>query len=101
MSMSSFESLAGKILVAQPKNQSSHFAKSVILLAQHGINGAWGVMVNKEASSVDIKTVMSAAGINYPGHAPVYIGGPVNLQEYISCILWIGSVTVHYRLHLT
>lgn len=77
MRMTSFNSLGGKILVSQPKNQSSHFSKSVILLAQHGVNGAWGVMVNKEASAVNISTVMSAAGIDYNGHEPVYIGGPV------------------------
>jgi putative transcriptional regulator len=77
MAMTSFNSLAGKILVSQPKNHSPHFSKSVILLAQHGINGAWGVMVNKEAAAVNIGTVMSAAGITYNGHEPVYIGGPV------------------------
>jgi len=102
MTMTSFESLAGKILVAQPKNQSSHFAKSVILLAQHGINGAWGVMVNKEASSVDIKTVMSAAGIDYPGHASVYIGGPVEPTRVhiVHTMDWFSNSTLQIAPNL-
>jgi putative transcriptional regulator len=75
--MTSFNSLMGNVLVSQPKNNSPHFSKAVILLAQHGVNGAWGVVVNKEANAVTMKTVMQAAGIEYNGFSNVYVGGPV------------------------
>jgi len=77
MHMTGFNSLAGNILVSQPKNTNPHFAKGVILLAQHGVNGAWGVMLNKEANTLDVKVIMQSAGIDYKGNAHVYIGGPV------------------------
>lgn len=75
--MTVFNSLAGQILVSQPKNTSPHFSKSVILVTQHGVNGAWGVVVNRESNTLDIQAVMKAAGIEYSGNSKVYIGGPV------------------------
>jgi len=75
--MTAFKSLTGQILVSQPKCTSPHFAKGVVLVAQHGVNGAWGVMLNKEANTINIRTVMQAAGIEYGGNSTVYLGGPV------------------------
>ncbi len=75
--MTGFKSLAGQILVSQPKCTSPHFAKGLVLVVQHGVNGAWGVMMNKEANTLDMKTVMQAAGIQYQGNSKVYLGGPV------------------------
>jgi len=75
--MTVFNSLAGNILVTQPKTHSNLFSKAVILVVQHGVNGAWGVTVNREASSLDIRAVMAAAGIEYNNPAKVYVGGPV------------------------
>ena len=69
--------LNGQLLIAQPRNQVGPFSKSVILIAQHGATGAWGVIVNRMATSIDMTNVMSAAGIDYPGNESVYIGGPV------------------------
>lgn len=75
--MTGFNSMAGQVLVSQPKCNSPHFSKGVVLVTQHGVNGAWGVMVNKEANTLDMQTVMNAAGIQYNNNSKVYLGGPV------------------------
>ena len=69
--------LNGQILVSQPKNLDHHFSKSVVLMAQHSITGAWGVIVNKPARTVTMQNIMIAAGIEYQGPELVYLGGPV------------------------
>jgi putative transcriptional regulator len=102
--MSTFKSLAGQILVSQPKNNNGHFQKSVIIIAQHGPAGAWGVVVNKEAPQVGIQTVMSAAGIDYPEklltipgkNGPVYMGGPVEQTRVhvVHTMDWFSNSTI-------
>jgi putative transcriptional regulator len=94
--MTGFKSLAGQILVSQPKNLSPHFARSVVLVTQHGVNGAWGVIVNHESNTIDIKAVMSAAGIDYGGYSKVYLGGPVEPTRVhvVHTMDWFSSSTM-------
>lgn len=111
--MSTFKSLAGQLLIAQPRNNQGHFQKSAIILAQHGPAGAWGVVVNKEAPNVSIKNVMSAAGIDYPDrlmlipgkNGPIYMGGPVEQTRVhvVHTMDWFASSTIQItdRLGIT
>jgi len=111
--MSTFKSLAGQLLIAQPRNNHGHFQKSAIILAQHGPAGAWGVVVNKEAPNVSIKNVMSAAGIDYPDrlmlipgkNGPIYMGGPVEQTRVhvVHTMDWFASSTIQItdRLGIT
>jgi putative transcriptional regulator len=111
--MSTFKSLAGQLLIAQPRNNIGHFQKSAIILAQHGPAGAWGVVVNKEAPNVNIKNVMSAAGIDYPErlmtipgkNGPIYMGGPVEQTRVhvVHTMDWFASSTIQItdRLGIT
>jgi len=102
--MSTFKNLAGQLLIAQPRCQVGHFQKSVVILAQHGPAGAWGVVVNKVAPSVDIQTVMSAGGIAYPEkflsipgkNGPIYQGGPVEQTRVhvVHSMDWFASSTI-------
>jgi len=69
--------LNGQILVSQPKNMDHYFSKNVVLIAQHNLTGAWGVVVNRPSKTVTIQTIMEAVGIEYQGTELVYIGGPV------------------------
>lgn len=75
--MSSNEFLNGKILVAPPKHLEGHFSKTIVLIAQHSLSGAWGVVVNKQARTVNMQNIMNAAGIEYNGKEEIYVGGPV------------------------
>lgn len=83
--MGTLNSLAGKLLISQPKNTNGHFQRSVVLVANHGPAGAWGVVVNKESNHIRMENIMAAAGLEFDKEEwrrhgrtyPVYIGGPV------------------------
>lgn len=75
--MSTSEFLTGQLLVSQPRNQDGHFAHTSILVAQHSLSGAWGVVVNRLAKTLTMQNIMAAAGIEYSGNEPIYVGGPV------------------------
>jgi putative transcriptional regulator len=88
--------LSGHILVAQPKTRESIFSKSVVLVAHHDQNGAWGVMVNKPTPKVTLDTVMSSTGISYINPEPIYVGGPVDTHRVhvVHSLEWRVSSTV-------
>lgn len=56
-------SLAGSFLVAKPELQDSNFRQAVVLLLQHGDEGAFGLVVNRP---------VKAEGLPFP----VFQGGP-------------------------
>jgi putative transcriptional regulator len=60
-------SLAGTLLVARPPLRDSFFTRSVILLLQHGPEGAFGLVLNRPAQ---------AEGAPFP----VFVGGPCKLE---------------------
>lgn len=61
------DSLAGTLLVARSSLRDSLFGRSVILLLQHGTEGAFGLILNKPAVSKELPF-------------PIYVGGPCKLQ---------------------
>jgi putative transcriptional regulator len=75
--MSTNEFLTGKLLVAPPRNNEGHFAKTTVLIAQHSVSGAWGVVMNRPAKTVTMQAIMSAAGIECATDEIIYVGGPV------------------------
>jgi putative transcriptional regulator len=75
--MSTSEFLTGQLLVAQPRNKEGHFARTTVLIAQHSLSSAWGVVVNRMAKTLTMQNIMTAAGIEYHGNEPIYVGGPV------------------------
>jgi putative transcriptional regulator len=62
--MSSF---AGSFLVARPVLEDPNFRQTVVLLLQHGGEGAFGLVVNRETK---------AEGVPFP----VFVGGPCQAQ---------------------
>ena len=94
--MSLTESLAGKILVAPPKHLEGHFSKSIVLIAQHNMGGAWGVVVNRQAKTVNMQNIMNAAGIEYNGNEKIYVGGPVEPTrvQVVHSLDWHSSSTL-------
>lgn len=94
--MSTTEFLTGNLLVAQPRNQEGHFAKSVVLIAQHSMNGAWGVVVNKPARAINMQAIMTAAGIEASSSEVIYVGGPVEPTRVhvIHTLDWHSSSTL-------
>jgi len=57
------KSLAGQFLIARPVLRDPNFARSVVLMLQHGSVGAFGLVINRKAK---------VSGLPFP----VYVGGP-------------------------
>jgi putative transcriptional regulator len=62
--------LAGSFLIARPVLQDPNFHQTVVLLLQHGAEGAFGLVVNR-AASVD----------NLP--FPIFQGGPCSSEGFM------------------
>jgi putative transcriptional regulator len=60
-------SLAGKFLVARPVLQDPNFVRTVVLILQHGEEGAFGLVINRPVTSKDLPF-------------PVYVGGPCKME---------------------
>ena len=86
----------GKLIISQPRNTSGHFGHSVVLVAQHGLNGAWGVVLNKPAKTVTMQNIMAAAGVEYDGYEPIYMGGPVEPTRVhvVHTLEWFSQSTL-------
>jgi putative transcriptional regulator len=70
------ESLRGQLLVAAPALLDPYFQRAVVLIAEHGEDGALGVVLNRptEAAIADVVPDLSAL---IDGGEPVFSGGPV------------------------
>jgi putative transcriptional regulator len=62
--------LAGSFLVARPVLKDSNFRQAVVLLLQHGSQGAFGLVVNRSAS---------VKGLPFP----VFAGGPCESEGFL------------------
>lgn len=60
-------SLAGKFLVARSSLRDAFFGRSVILLLQHGDEGAFGLVLTRPAQSPELPF-------------PVFVGGPCKMD---------------------
>lgn len=50
--------LTGSLLIAMPSMDDNRFQKSVILMCEHGPQGAMGIVINKPFENVDFSTVL-------------------------------------------
>lgn len=73
--------LAPSMLIAMPGMEDGFFSRSVILLVEHGSQGAGGVVLNKMAP-LDLDTLLKSTGLQSApaGNRPVWVGGPVSPQ---------------------
>ena len=74
--MEGVSSLRGQLLVAAPMLLDPNFARTVVLIAEHGDDGAMGIVLNRpgELEVADAAPVL--ADLVEPG-AMVHVGGPV------------------------
>jgi putative transcriptional regulator len=73
-------SLAGQLLVATPSMGDPRFAQTVILMARHDKNGAFGIVINKPLGERPLTSLLTALGEKDDGVAGsvrVFAGGPV------------------------
>lgn len=75
---------AGKIIVAMPHLDDTPFEESLCLICSHDDEHAFGVIVNKPMAGVSLADVvggMDIAADDSAEAAPVFFGGPVELQR--------------------
>jgi putative transcriptional regulator len=73
--------LRGRLLIASPALVDPNFARSVVLITEHGPEGAMGVVLNRP-SEIDVRTVAPELDNIVEGE-PVFIGGPVQPQALV------------------
>ena len=76
-------SLAGQLLVAEPEMGDPRFQHTVILLVQHGKNGALGIIVNRPLEERPLASLLRAIGQGtdgIEGTVRIFAGGPVEPQ---------------------
>lgn len=76
------QSLRGKLLIAAPVLQD-YFRRSVVLVVEHGAEGALGVILNRR-SDVRVGDAVSALAELGFGDEPLFIGGPVQPTAVIA-----------------
>jgi putative transcriptional regulator len=73
-------SLAGQLLVAAPWIGDPRFARTVILVVEHGPGGAVGIVINKPIGEQPLASVFKALGQkegDVTGSVRIFSGGPV------------------------
>jgi putative transcriptional regulator len=73
-------SLTGWLLVAAPEMEDPRFARTVVLMLQHGADGAMGIVVNRPMGNLPIAALLEwlgEEGAGVPGTVQGYYGGPV------------------------
>jgi len=93
----------GMMLIAMPTLLDPNFRQTVVLLCEHGPEGAMGLVVNRP-TTVPLSTVVPSVVKLARSEDPVYVGGPV--QTNAMMILYEGepignSHPVMSDLHLT
>ena len=77
------ETLRGKLLVATPPLVDPNFDRTVVLMLEHGTDGALGIVLNRPTSTPVVDAVPDwAATASAP--AVVYLGGPVGIGTVIA-----------------
>src|ERR1044071_729798 len=71
------ESLAPVLLVSMPQMLDPNFAKTVVLLAEYGAHGAFGLVVNRRMDEPAMSIVTADEPLNIHPKIFLYTGGPV------------------------
>jgi putative transcriptional regulator len=70
------QSLKGHLLVAGPRLHDPNFRRTVVLVGEHGDEGALGVILNRRSGSRVDEALPELAGL-VDGRDTVHVGGPV------------------------
>jgi putative transcriptional regulator len=70
-------SLAPALLLSMPQLIDPNFARTVVLLCEHGAEGAFGLIVNRPSEISAAEAVKLEPPVEHPNHTPLLLGGPV------------------------
>jgi putative transcriptional regulator len=71
------ESLRGQLLIASPRIVDPNFHRTVVLMAEHGEEGAMGLVLNRPAETTVEQVVGDLAWLVADDAEPIWVGGPV------------------------
>jgi putative transcriptional regulator len=77
--------LKGKLLVSQPTLTDPNFDRTVVLMLEHGEDGAIGVVLNRQ-SDVEMAEAVPAWADKAAQPARVFVGGPVVDEGTAICL---------------
>ena len=75
-------SLRGQLLVAGPRLVDPNFHRAVVLVGEHGEEGAMGVVLNRP-SGVTVREAVPPLAELVDGDALVHVGGPVQPEAIV------------------
>jgi len=104
----SHDNLVDQYLLATPNIQDPLFASSVVYMCEHSEEGSMGVVVN-HLSDQTLKNIFKQLDIECDNpiilDQPVYIGGPVKLQQgfvlHDSVASWDKTINIGSNIYLT
>lgn len=74
-------SLAPCLLLSMPQLIDPNFARTVVLLCEHGEEGAFGLVVNRPSEATAAEAVQLEPALEQPNDVPLLLGGPVEPQR--------------------
>jgi putative transcriptional regulator len=77
------ESLRGQLLVAAPILSDPNFHRTVVLVAEHGEEGAMGIVLNRPTETSVGEAVPALSPIAGDA-APLFVGGPVSTGSVLA-----------------
>jgi putative transcriptional regulator len=80
--MADLESLKGKLLFSTPALFDPNFRRTVVLVAEHGEDGAMGLVLNRPSETTVEEAVPELAEVA-GADSPVFVGGPVQPQAVL------------------
>jgi putative transcriptional regulator len=82
--------LRGKLLVATPQLSDPNFARTVVLILEHGDDGAFGVVLNRPSDILVVDAIQPWGAV---ASAPsvVFLGGPVGVDQAIGLAVRNGA----------
>lgn len=69
------ETLRGQLIVASPELEDPNFQRTVVLITEHGEEGAMGIVLNRPSDAEVADVVPDLATI--ATDEPIFVGGPV------------------------
>lgn len=75
------ESLRGKLLIASPALGDPNFERTVVLITEHGDDGAMGIVLNRPSEAEVAEIVPELAAI--AADEPIFVGGPVQPEALV------------------
>ena len=76
------DSLKGKLLLATPALFDPNFRRTVVLIGEHGEEGAMGLVLNRPSATSVAEAVPALADVA-GADEPVYVGGPVQPEAVL------------------